>query len=237
MLNENWYSIKKNAASVFEFLDMFWNFHDFRVFSIKYDASKNRIDLVLEYDSRTIRVLLRFEGCIDMNFCPAQDFEADWMFGATLCFDEINRFVWIADDECSTVDDLPRYITWIKGMELYYALVDKDDNPIEIPHCILNSDFGKKDWKTMNKHFSPTPSTSSLKPEKTYSLPMGTSISVSYQDLIKNYPPRFKNAVKADLYKMALDVHKDDQGDVRATQCWFNTECLKMKRCRSTQSK
>ena len=37
MQGENWYVINKNAASVFEFLDMFWGFHDFRMFSLRED--------------------------------------------------------------------------------------------------------------------------------------------------------------------------------------------------------
>lgn len=221
MDNDNWYVVDKNATSVFSFLEMFWNFHDFRVSSIKYDASKCRIDLVLEYDSRTIRVLLRFENNVCMNFCPTDDYEADWMFGADIRFDSSNRFVWIATDDYSAEEGLPEGILWIKGDCLLFAVVDKNDIPIPIPNSILNSDFGERDWKTRYERFSPKRAVLPFKKTETFSVSRG-DFSVSCQELIKNYPPRFNNSVKSDFYKKALSVYESQEGDIKFLQCLFN---------------
>lgn len=227
MENAMWYSVPKTAKAVNDFLELFWGFHDFRIYSVKYLAGKDRIDLILQYDSRKLKVLLRFEGCAFMNFVATGDYEADWMFGADIRFDESNNFVWISSDEYSYDEDIPAGIFWVSGRRLSWTVVDESGNPIPFsfeklhPGWIKDKDVASGEYE-INKSLYPQIESDG---EDSFHVPFSCvfgSVSLSIQDLIQNYPPKFKNRTKAEFYEKALDIYKNQEGKIFVTQCTFN---------------
>lgn len=150
MTNDNkkpWYYARteEDLNSVYK---MFWRFHYFRVQKIAYLPENEEIDLYLEYDSYDIGLLLKFIENVSMNFVPNDDYEADWLSGATIGLNAKKQIVWAADEDID-VKNLPSYPLWIVGDKFKYALIDKSDNTIEIPNTILHQihsiyDYEKK---------------------------------------------------------------------------------------------
>lgn len=75
----NWYYIENTENDAQELLEMFWEFHDFRIQNINYSLEKDIVDLILEYDSEDLRVQLRFIHIYDFNFAPPQG--TTWLIG------------------------------------------------------------------------------------------------------------------------------------------------------------
>ena len=87
---ENFYFVEKNASSMKAFLKMFFEFHDFRVYAVNYNPANERIDIIMEYDNGEDKVLIRLEKDVDMNFCPTDDYAADWLYNCEVRLDETN---------------------------------------------------------------------------------------------------------------------------------------------------
>ena len=149
---ENFYLVEKNASSMKAFLKMFFEFHDFRVYSVNYIPANERIDIIMEYDNGEDKVLVRLEKDVDMNFCPTDDYEADWLYNCEVCLDETNRFLFIAGDCGYSEFELSKYCIWAKGENLYWAILDKENKPIPISDNMLFpsvDDFYDEDTETI----------------------------------------------------------------------------------------
>ncbi len=137
-MNKYWYTFSKDNREIDEFLEMFWEFHDFRIVEVFYKPEMDSVSVVFEYDDRTTRVLLQFSGEVSFHVLPV-DFEADWIMGACVVVDG-KQYKWM---QCEK-DEAPRIdydITWFKGNEIRWAMVDKNNAPIEISANILHQHF------------------------------------------------------------------------------------------------
>lgn len=154
-MNNNlyWMYVENTKSDINELLEMFWGFHDFRVVEIIYSAEKDRVDVILEYDTRDLRVNLRFMGDVNMNFVPTMDFEADWISGSSMSIDEHFRILWV-NDEINESEPIPSDLLWIRGNTLNYAVVNSDNEPVQLPYEIIHQKlciFGKES----ERHYSP----------------------------------------------------------------------------------
>lgn len=102
-------------------LQLFWEFHDFRIQNINYSPEQDRVDLVLEYGTDGPRLQLRFTGISDFNFVPSYDYPSDWLIGASLFITDSDEFIWVADIGVNREDQVARYCTWVKSKELHFA--------------------------------------------------------------------------------------------------------------------
>ena len=127
-----------------EFHDMFWSFHDFRIEKVEYCAASDRIDLLLEYDTHEIHILMRFIGNVSMNFIPGREYDADWLMGASLGIGNDGKIIWAGADNIS-IKELSSNVLWISGEELQYAYLGNDGEPKLLPEDILH-----QVWHTLN---------------------------------------------------------------------------------------
>ena len=156
----NWYYIENTEDDAQELLEMFWEFHDFRIQNINYNLEKDIIDLILEYDSDDLQVQLRFIHIYDFNFAPPGDYLADWLAGTILLITSSGAIMWISADDIEREDQVSKYDTWIKSKELHYAVIDEYGKPKEIPAIIIDQkgcalDFETKQYEHIEKHYSP----------------------------------------------------------------------------------
>ncbi len=227
-MNEiKFYSVPKTAKGINLFLDLFWGFHDFRIFEVHYYPEKDCIDLILEYDTDKLKVLLRFEDSPYMNF-TWQDFKADWMFGASVFFDEYNRFVWLGTDEYNGKKELPEGVFWIKSKNLLWTIVDNEGKPRNFSFKELHPGWIKKREIESGEYEINESLYSGKAEEKTqFVSSFCRSVSITYKELLKDYPPKFTNRTKAEFYKAALVTHKDCPGNLNAYQCLFDQNLKK----------
>ena len=161
MNNENWYIADSEKAAK-ELLEMFWKFHDFRIAQIQYDAKDERIDLLLEYDTDNLFVMLRFEHDIAMNFIPTDSPDNDWLSDSEIRIVEYDKIMWIAgyigEDRNPLQENID--VLWIMGRRLMFAVVNADGDTIPIPDDILHqrlktlNNYGK--YEISERHFNPT---------------------------------------------------------------------------------
>ncbi len=137
------YSIPKTDKGINLFLDLFWGFHDFRIYEVHYYPAKDRIDLILEYDSRELKVLLRFEGTALLHYAW-QDFECDWMYGAEIRLIDNKRFQWINSEEFNNRPDLPDGLFWIAADKITWTIVDEECKPKAFSFKELHPSWIKK---------------------------------------------------------------------------------------------
>ncbi len=130
----------ESEAELNEFSDMFWGFHDFRIERIEYSAAADRIDVLLEYDTHDIRILLRLLGSVAMNFVPGQDYAANWLMGASMGIGATGQIVWVGADDAVDIKAPPADALWVSGNKLHYALLGDDGRPREIPEEILHQE-------------------------------------------------------------------------------------------------
>ena len=219
------YSVPKTAKGINLFLELFWGFHDFRIYQVHYYPEKDCIDLILEYDTDELKVLLRFEGAPHMNYVW-QDFECDWMYGASIHLTEYNSFIWIANDYYNPKEPLPKEIFWLCGKQLTWTIVDNECKPRAFSFKEIHPGWIKKQ-EVESGEYEINESDYADENNEEITLSSGfayTPISVSYNELMKNYPPKFSNRIKADFYKAAVSEHKDIQGKLTAHQCTFNSK-------------
>ena len=160
MSTNNWYYIDNTNEDTENLLNMFWEFHDFRIKEIDCSLKDNTVDVYLEYDSDGIFVLLRFQEVQRMHYAPVDDYDADWLFSTLLYIDDNHSIVWITDDAVDKKAPLPNELTWIRANKLSYAMVDAQKQILDIPDNIRN-----QVWETYNcethqydkseHHFSP----------------------------------------------------------------------------------
>lgn len=122
------YSIPNTEKDIEHFLALFWGFHDFRIYEVHYYPAKDRIDLILEYDNQELKVLLRLEGSVQLHY-SWQDFECDWMFGASLRLVGNKRFQWINSDEFDNCPELPDGLFWLMSDKINWTIVDDECKP------------------------------------------------------------------------------------------------------------
>lgn len=211
------YSVPKTAKGINLFLELLWKFHDFRIYEVHYYPEKDCIDLIIEYDADDPKVLLRFEGTPFMNYAW-QDFRSDWMFSASIHLTEQNSIIWIADEYFDYKEPLPKDIFWIRGERLTWTIVDDECKPRsfsfdELHPGWIDLDIDEANYSVVN--------TDEMELSENFAY---SPLSVSYNDLIKNYPPKFSNHIKADFYKAAVFEHKDIKGTLNVYQCTFNRE-------------
>lgn len=147
--NDHWYCAE-TESELAELLEMFWEFHDFRIEQIDYSAAEDRIDLRLEYDTHDIRVLLRFVDCAYMNFESGRWYPADWLQGASLGLRSQGQIVWAADDGIDPLN-LPNNVLWISGFAFSYAMLDEQGRPTAIPESIVHQEYRGYDYKLGKK--------------------------------------------------------------------------------------
>lgn len=143
-----WYVVRSLDNSAEQFLHMFWEFHDFRIIKVNYEAEFDRVDVIFEYDDRELRLLLRFEGNVQMYVAP-NDFEADWISGAAI-FSKENQIRWMncETDELEFVDG--KYdITFFQADRILWSIIDKKYNHLPIPDDFLHQKWSVLNYKTM----------------------------------------------------------------------------------------
>ncbi len=151
----HWYTFSKESHAIEEFLEMFWEFHDFRIVDMIYRPESDRASVVLEYDDRTTRVLLQFSGEVSFHVLTV-DFETDWMMGACVVVDG-KQYKWMqcAKEEAPGIND---DVTWFKGNELRWAMVDQSNAPIKLPAHMLHQHFVNRfENREWDRDFAPTP--------------------------------------------------------------------------------
>ncbi|MCC8139797.1 MAG: hypothetical protein LIO67_05800 [Lachnospiraceae bacterium] len=144
---DNWYSVSTYDNSADDFLHMFGGFHDFRIIEVNYCGSKDSVDVLLEYDDRSLRILLRFEGYVQFYIAPVDEYEAEWIWGVSLHRYK-NQIRWI-NDEWRGIETEPigseKKITFFQGNTLIWAIVDKNGNPLPVTDDLLHPC-----WRTYN---------------------------------------------------------------------------------------
>ena len=159
---DNWYRIDNTSEDAKDLLTMFWEFHDFRLWSFSYSPGEDTIDVILEYDSHDMKVHLRFINLRGFNLCATQDHEANWYDGNTISIDDDGNIFWIDVDWFKQGDAVSEFDTWVKSEKLVYAILDKNGEPIEIPDDIKDQTWQPYNYKThkydeIEHHFSPKP--------------------------------------------------------------------------------
>ena len=139
----------ETEAELNDLLDMFWGFHDFRIEKVEYSAAPDRIDVLLEYDTHDIHILLRFVGNVSMNFIPGQEYGADWLMGATLGIGKNRQVVWAGADDLS-INELPDDVLWVSSDKLRYAYLGNDGQPKPLPDDILHQVWHQLNYETGN---------------------------------------------------------------------------------------
>lgn len=143
----NWYFINNTNDDCLELTKMFWDFHDFRVKNIDYNAALEQLDLLLEYDDRELNVVLRFSDTVRMRLLPMDDdYDNSWLSEGFLTIDKKGNFVWTDGDDSPSDTAILRG-TFIQSAKLQYAVVDGSGKTIEIPNRIVN-----QVWKEYNYH-------------------------------------------------------------------------------------
>lgn len=158
----NWYRIDNTSEDAKDPLTMFWEFHDFRLWSFSYSPGEDVIDAILEYGSHDMKVHLRFINLRGFNLCATQNYKADWYEGNTISIDDDGNIFWIDVDWFKQGDAASEFDTWVKREKLVYAILDKNGEPIEIPDGIKNQTWRSYNYKThkydeIEHHFSPKP--------------------------------------------------------------------------------
>ena len=160
---DNWYRIDSTSEDAKDPLTMFWEFHDFRLWSFSYSPGEDVIDAILEYGSHDMKVHLRFIDLRGFNLCATQNYEADWYEGNTISIDDDDgNIFWIDVDWFKQGDAASEFDTWVKSEKLVYAILDKNGEPIEIPDDIKDQTWQSYNYKThkydeIEHHFSPKP--------------------------------------------------------------------------------
>lgn len=144
IVNSKYWLCAATEDELNELLNMFWGFHDFRIEKVEYCAAPDRIDLLLEYDTHEIHILMRFIGNVSMNFVPGQEYGADWLVGTSLGIGNDGKIVWAGADDLN-VKELPSEVLWISSDKLQYAFLGNDGEPKPLPEDILH-----QVWHTLN---------------------------------------------------------------------------------------
>ncbi len=145
---DNWYVVRQHDDSIQNLLHMIWEFHDFRIIDVTYSAEKDTINVLFEYDDRTLRILLQFTGNVQMYIAPI-DFEADWISGAALHI--INgQYQWINCEQEELEFIRPdEKITYFQGDSMRWAIVDKDGNRLPVSEEMLHQTWRILNYETM----------------------------------------------------------------------------------------
>lgn len=152
-----WYEVEKSVIGINNFLDCNWAFHDFRLEEAKYNAAKDSLELFLKYDTMQEGVLLRFTQIHEYQVNTSRDYEAEWMYGSVVLLLDGGTMLWIDDDTWADnshehIEELKRFATWVKAERIFWAITDKDGNPVEMPSDRIN-----QTWNTYGqieeKHF------------------------------------------------------------------------------------
>ena len=147
--NSKYWLCAETECELNELLDMFWGFHDFRIEKVEYCAAPDRIDVLLEYDTHDIHILLRFIGNVSMNFISGQEYGADWLTGATLGVGHNGQIVWAGADDIG-MKELPSDVLWISSDKLRYAYLGNDGQPKPLPDDILHQECHQLNYETGN---------------------------------------------------------------------------------------
>jgi hypothetical protein len=139
----------ETEAELTDLLDMFWGFHDFRIEKIEYSAAPDCIDVLLEYDTHDIHILLRFIGNVSMNFIAGQEYGADWLMSTSLGIGKNGQVAWAGADDLS-IKELPSDVLWILGDKLHYAYLGNDGQPMPLPDDILHQVWHQLNYETGN---------------------------------------------------------------------------------------
>ncbi len=129
---------------------MFWAFHDFRIIDIHYRADMDSIDVIFEYDNRELRILIRFEGNVQMYIAPfSNGFEGDWISGSALYVSD-HQLKWMncEIDELELLEGDEK-ITYFQGDKIRWALVDGEGNRIPIPDHLIHQFWRALNYETM----------------------------------------------------------------------------------------
>ncbi len=144
---DNWYIALAENNIAYDFLHMFWNFHDFRIVDVKYSGAKDLIEVLFEYDDKTLYILLRFEGNVQFYVAPV-DFEADWIMCAALrSYD--NQMQWI-NCEVNGNESIESFkgTTFFQGDSLKWAIVDRDRKSIPVSDEFLHQQWREYNYET-----------------------------------------------------------------------------------------
>lgn len=157
-----WFIVKKEKDYLKEFLELFWEFHDFRIKKIIYDTEHYSVDVILEYDTPAEMddVLLRFVAVTSMHVNCNIDYEADWIYGAGLCITDENNLLWYNDEDITDVEEVKKakHVTYVESEEIRFALVDHEGKPLNFPETMLHQTWRNLNYDTMkyeeiNKEF------------------------------------------------------------------------------------
>lgn len=150
-----WYEVDQSHQGMKDFMECNWSFHDFRIERVSFLPGKGYVELFLMYDTRKEGVLLRFLNPHGMNVDMDNDYEADWLFGASL-IKEGNSLFWIAadciDGDNEYLEDLKKHMTWVQADALIWAVTDSYGSPVECPSTRMDqiwNVYGEK----IEKHF------------------------------------------------------------------------------------
>lgn len=142
-----WYQIEKTEKGINDFLDCHWGFHNFRIERVAFIPSRDAVEIFLKYDTGTEGVLLQFSNLRGINVNVDIDYEADWLYGASLILRDTNTLLWVAADDVTEANeyyqDVLKGLTWVEADRLVWAVTDENGAPVELPydrlHQIWNS--------------------------------------------------------------------------------------------------
>lgn len=75
-----WHKVIRDEEYLQSFMEMNWEFHDFREERITYLAETNSVEIFLKYDTGNEGVLIRFKGVHGFHVRVGKDYEAECMW-------------------------------------------------------------------------------------------------------------------------------------------------------------
>lgn len=146
-----WFEVQKSKEGIENFLNINWEFHDFRLKKIEYIPGKDLVEIFLKYDTKTEGVLLRFAWIHGVGINTKRDYDAEWMNGSVAILRENNSVIWLDDDtwgdeSAEHLDELKKYTTWVEAERIFWAVTDAEGNPVEMPENRI-----RQTWVTYGK--------------------------------------------------------------------------------------
>lgn len=150
-----WFELEKSEDGIKNFLGCNWGFHDFRFERFTYVVEKDRVDILLKHDTDKQGRLLRFVDLGDMHTFVKQYYLSDWISSSGCFLTDDNFVIWIENSDYSNGADCKKhfseiqdYAFWVKSKYLFWAITNKDGDPIEAPDDYADQTFevyGKKE--------------------------------------------------------------------------------------------
>ncbi|MCD7950539.1 MAG: hypothetical protein LUG12_09820 [Erysipelotrichaceae bacterium] len=143
-----YYVVSTRDNSADQLLHMLWEFHDFRIMEVNYSATRDTVDVLFEYDTRQLYVLLQFQGHVHF-YVECIDVMDDWISEATLHKCRNNQLRWIKCEVNESEFNKPvENVTYFQGNTIKWAIVDKDGHTLPVPDNLLHQRIKDYNYET-----------------------------------------------------------------------------------------